>query len=79
MKTDKRASLRTHVSAKNQNEIEDINAMTDLELLGVRNEKEKSLSYHEKLALQKAQNSLKYDGERYEVAVPWRRAARLAW
>ena len=66
-------TLRTHVSAGNQDEIDAIHAMTDLELLGVRNEKEKSLSYEEKSALQKAQNSLKYDGERYEVAVPWRR------
>ena len=47
--------------------------MTDLELLGVRNEKEKIISYEEKSALQKAQNSLKFDGEHYEVGVPWRR------
>ena len=46
--------------------------MTCLDLLGIHNQEEEVLSHEEKIATEKMKASMKYNGERYEVAVPWR-------
>ncbi|XP_043206628.1 uncharacterized protein LOC122372981 [Amphibalanus amphitrite] len=55
----------------NEEEIEAMRAMTSLDLIGIQNEAE-VLSHEDKIATKMMETSLKFDGERYEVAVPWR-------
>ncbi|XP_043230765.1 uncharacterized protein LOC122386050 [Amphibalanus amphitrite] len=47
-------------------------AMTDIELLEVKTSEANLLSCEERLAVKKAEESLKKTGTRYQVAVPWR-------
>ncbi|XP_043234149.1 uncharacterized protein LOC122387766 [Amphibalanus amphitrite] len=46
--------------------------MTDLEVLDVKTTETNLLSAEEKVAMKKAASSLKKQGSRYQVAVPWR-------
>ena len=67
-------TLRTHARGKsNEEEIIAMREMTELELMGVKEDKEKALSYEERTALMKVENSMIHDDERYVVSVPWRR------
>ena len=67
-------TLRTHARGKiiNQEEISAMREMTEWEVMGVKEEKENILSYEEKAALKKVETTMKHDGTRYEVKVPWR-------
>ena len=67
---DLKAPLETEMH--NKEEVEAMKAMTSLDLLGIHNPGDKGLSHEERAAMKKAEASLKFDGERYEVAVPWR-------
>ena len=43
-----------------------------LEAIGITPQVQQPLSPEEKLAFDKVNNSIRFDGERYEVAVPWK-------
>ncbi|KAF0294121.1 hypothetical protein FJT64_008187 [Amphibalanus amphitrite] len=68
-------TLRTHIRSKlkveNQEEIKAMREMTELEVIGVREQKEKILSVEDKEAMKKVEK-MKHEGGRYEVNVPWR-------
>ena len=40
--------------------------------IGAHNQEEIELTHHEKIAQKKLEQSLTYNGERYEVALPWK-------
>ena len=44
----------------------------NLEAIGITPQVEQPLSPEEKLAFDKVNESIRFDGERYEVAVPWK-------
>ncbi|KAF0304578.1 hypothetical protein FJT64_023620 [Amphibalanus amphitrite] len=68
-------TLRTHIRStlkvENQEEIKAMREMTELEVIGVREQKEKILSVEDKEAMKKVEK-MKHEGGRYEVNVPWR-------
>ena len=66
-------TLRTHlVDNRISEEVQAMKAMTDMELIGVKTSEANLLSHDERMAVQKAEESLKKKGTRYQVAVPWR-------
>ena len=71
--TDFSKTLRTHISKKAcEEELEAIRAMTDLEVIQIRRSEESLMSREEQEALKKVSQSLSYNGDRYQAAVPWK-------
>ena len=66
-------TLRTHLKERTiGEEIQAMKAMTDIEMLEVKTSEVNLLSCEERMAVMKAEDSLKKEGAHYQVAVPWR-------
>ena len=55
-----------------EEEIPAMRDMTELDLMGIKSEEEMAPSYLERIAISRVIASIRHNGERYEVAVPWR-------
>ena len=65
-------TMRTTVQKLSmQEEISAMRDMTELDLMGVKTEDEMAPSHLERITISRAKASIRHDGERYEVAVPW--------
>ena len=65
-------TMRTTVQKLSvQEEISAMRDMTEMDLMGVKTEEEMAPSHLERIAISRVKASIRHDGERYEVAVPW--------
>ena len=66
-------TLRTTVAQKSvEEEVTAMNEMTERDLMGIKSEEGIAPSRKEQQILDQVKASIEHDGERYEVAVPWR-------
>ena len=69
-------TMRTTVNKLSvEEEISAMRDMTEMDLMGIKTEEEMAPSHLERITIDRVKTSIKHDGERYEVAVPWRDAA----